>query len=81
VEVDSMPLPPAIQSLVQQPRFWSDYWGNTDPDLDEETVDIVAYPELKDCPIAFPVSSDYALLLEFSETLLRPDHTEGKVMS
>jgi hypothetical protein len=62
-----MPLPVPLRSLVQDRRFWTDYFWEEDSELDA----IVAgrYRDLRDCRVDFPVSDHYGLVLDMDEEL------------
>jgi hypothetical protein len=63
-----MPLPQALNLHVRDPRFWSDYTFETEPDVDWDE-DEAPYPALKDCRITFPTSPEYALTLDLEDLL------------
>jgi hypothetical protein len=64
-----MSVPPALLSLAQKPRFWTDFFWDTEPDYDWQDDEASPYPQLKHCHIELYVSRQYRLTLALDEDL------------
>lgn len=74
-----MPLPPALKSLVQSRRFWTDF-------LWESEVQDGSYVDLERCRVHFPIGGGYRLSLTidqhleyFSLTFISPDEAPVEI--